>query len=74
MHILLRKVTGTNGANRRNKKLIIKSNTPLRPSKSKIKSTFIDNAENLDIDMLMYNFWRYLDLPLINFEIEIDFR
>ena len=67
-------VTGTNGANRRNKKLIKKSNTPFRLSKSKINNTFIDNAENLDIVMLMYNFWRYLDLPLINFEIELDLR
>ena len=67
-------VTGTNGANRRNKKLIKKSNTPFRSSKSKINNTFIDNAENLDIVMLMYNFWRYLDLPLINFEIELDLR
>ena len=46
-----RSVTGTNAANRRNKKLTFKNNAPFKCSISKIKNTFIDNAKNLDIVM-----------------------
>ena len=48
-------VTGTNNANRRNKKLIFKNNTPFRSCITKINNTFVDNAEDLDIVMPMYN-------------------
>ena len=48
-------VTGNNAANRRNKKLTFKNNAPLRPCISKISNTFINNAEDLDIVMSMYN-------------------
>ena len=48
-------VTCTNGANRRNKKLIFKNNAPSRIYTTKINNTFVDNAENLDIVMSMYN-------------------
>ena len=43
-------VTGTNGANRRNKNLIFKNNAPSRLFISKINNTFIDNEEDLDIN------------------------
>ena len=48
-------VTGTNNANRRNKKLIFKNNTPFRSCITKINNTFVDNAEDLDIVMPVYN-------------------
>ena len=52
---------GTDNANRRNKKLTSKNNAWFRSCISKISNTFIDNAENLDIVMLMYNFLEYSD-------------
>ena len=48
-------VTGTNNANRRNKKLTFKNNAPFRLSTSKINNIFIDNAEDLDFVMQVYN-------------------
>ena len=48
-------VTGTNNGNRRNKKLMFKNNAPFRSCISKINNTFIDNAEDFDIVMPMYN-------------------
>ena len=39
----------------RNKKLFFKNNVPFRSCKSKISRTFIDNIEDLDIVMPMYN-------------------
>ena len=47
-------VTDNNVANRRNKKL-----TLFKSSISKINNTFIDNAEDLDIAMLIYIFLEY---------------
>ena len=41
-------VTGTNNADRRNKKLTFKNNAPFRLYISKINNTFIDNLEDLD--------------------------
>ena len=41
-------VTGTNNANRRNKKLTFKNNAPFRLYISKINNTFIGNVEDLD--------------------------
>ena len=41
-------VTGTNGANRRNRMLNFKNNVPFRSCISKFNSTFIDNVEELD--------------------------
>ena len=52
-------VTGTNANNRRNKKLTFKNNAPFRSCISKINNTFIDNAEDLDIAMPMYNLLEY---------------
>ena len=47
--------TGTNNANRRNKKLTFKNNAPLRSYVSNINNTFIENAEDLDIAIPLYN-------------------
>ena len=52
-------VTGTNANNRRNKKLTFKNNAPFRSCISKINNAFIDNAEDLDIVMPMYNLLEY---------------
>ena len=54
-------VTGTNNANRRNKKLTFKNNAPFRSCITKINNTFIDNAEYIDIVMLMCNLLEYSD-------------
>ena len=48
-------VTDTNNANKRNKKLTCKNNAPFRSCISKIKNTFINNAEDLGIVMQIYN-------------------
>ena len=52
-------VTGTDNANRRNKKITLKNNAPFRSCISKINNTFIGNAEDLDIVMPMYNLLEY---------------
>ena len=54
-------VTGTNNANRRNKKLTFKNNSAFRSCTSKINNIFIDNAEDLDVVMLMYHRLEYSD-------------
>ena len=54
-------VTGTNNANRRNKNLTFKNNAPFKSCITKINNTFIDNAENLDVVMPMYNLLEYSD-------------
>ena len=64
MHIVVKgrvSVTGTNNANRRNKKLTFKNNAPFRSCISKINNTFVDNGEDLDIVMSMYNLLEYSD-------------
>ena len=48
-------VEGDNNAKKRNKKLTFKNNAPFRSCISKINNSFIDNAEDLDIVILMYN-------------------
>ena len=52
-------VRGNNGVNKRNKRLNFQNNAPFRSCTSKINNTFIDNAEDLDIVMLMYNLLEY---------------
>ena len=52
---------GDNDAKTRNKKLIFKNNAPFRSCISKINNNFIDNAEDLDIVMPMYNLLEYSD-------------
>ena len=54
-------VTGIDNANRRKKKLTLKNNAPFRSCISKISNTFIDNAEDLDIVMPVYNLLEYTD-------------
>ena len=46
---------------KRNKKLTFKNNAPFQSCISKINNTFIDNAEDLDIVMPMYNLLEYSD-------------
>ena len=48
-------VSGTNDTKKRNKKLTFKTNIPFRSYVSKVNNTFIDNAEDLNIVMPMYN-------------------
>ena len=48
-------VAGTNANNRTNEELTFKNNSPFRLCISKINSTIIDNAEDIDIVMSMYN-------------------
>ena len=41
--------------------LAFEKNPPFRSSISKIKSTFIDNGEDLDLSVPMYNLLEYSD-------------
>ena len=52
-------VEGDDHDKKRNKKLTFKNNAPFRSCISKINNTFIDNAEDLDIVMPMYNQLEY---------------
>ena len=52
-------VEGDNDGKTRNKKLIFKNKARFRSWISKINNTFIDNAEDLDIVMPMYNLLEY---------------
>ena len=45
--------------NRANKKSVFKNNTPFRSCISKTNNTFINDSEDLDIVMPMYNLLRY---------------
>ena len=46
---------GDNNANKRNKNFAFKNNAPFINCISKFNSVKIDNAEDLDVVMLMYN-------------------
>ena len=48
-------IKGTNDANKKNKKLTFKNNVPFSWCISKINNTSVDNAEDLNIVMPMYN-------------------
>ena len=48
-------VEGVDGNKKRDKKLSFKNNAPFRSCISKINNTFIDNTEDLDIVMTIYN-------------------
>ena len=50
---------GDNDANKRNTNLAFKNNAPLIKCISKINSVKIDNAEDLDVAMPMYNLLEY---------------
>ena len=54
-------VIGNNNANKRNKKLNFKNNALFTSCISKIDNTFVGNAEDFDIVMMMYNLLEYSD-------------
>ena len=60
MRILLWKaLEGNNNANKRNKNLVFKNNAPFINCITKINGIKIDNAENLDVVMPVYNLLEY---------------
>ena len=52
-------VRGTNDANKINKKLTFKNSVPFRSCISKFNNTFVENTEDLDIAMPIYNLLEY---------------
>ena len=52
-------VTGANNRNRRNEPFALKNNAPFTSCISKICNVLIDNAEDLDVVMPMYNLIEY---------------
>ena len=52
-------VTGENNNSRKNRTLAFKNNAPIISCISKIDDALIDNAEDLDIVMPMYNWIEY---------------
>ena len=54
-------VAGTNNVNKRNEKPTFKNNYPFRSCILKINNTFIDNPEDLDIVIPMYDLLAYSD-------------
>ena len=54
-------IEGTNENYQTNKELAFKDNAPFRWNKSNIKSTLVDNAEDLNIAMSIYYLLRYSD-------------
>ena len=54
-------VEGNNAKNREDIKLAFQNNALFKSCISKINNTFIGNAEDLDILMLMYNLLEYSD-------------
>ena len=52
-------VGGALNRNRKNRDVILKNNTPFISCISKINNTLIDNAEDLDVVMPMYNLLEY---------------
>ena len=62
MHIIVKgdiTLEGNNNANKRNKNLAFKNNAPFINCISKINGVKIDNAEDLDVVMPMYNLLEY---------------
>ena len=53
-------VAGNNNSNKRNKKVTFKINAPFKSCVLKI-NTFVGNAEDLEIVMLMHNSLEYSD-------------
>ena len=60
-NISVNNTAGSAAVNNTNKKLIFKNCTPFTNCISKINNTQIDNAEYIDIVMLMYNLIEYND-------------
>ena len=59
---------GTNDANKNNENLTFHNNAPCKSCISKINNIFLDNAQDLDIVMPMYNLLEYSD----NYSITSD--
>ena len=63
MHLIIQQLlTATNNANNNafaDKKLVSKNNTPFINCISKVNDVKIDNAEDLDVVMPMYNLLEY---------------
>ena len=57
--IIVRKATARNFIDTRNRFLAFKNNAPFTNCISKINNVLIDNAEDLDIVMPMYNLLEY---------------
>ena len=57
--IILRKITARNFIDTRNRFLAFKNNAPFTNCISKINSVLIDNAEDVDIVIPMYNLLEY---------------
>ena len=58
-YITLTKTKGTEITDIRNRFLAFKNNAPFTNCKSKVNNVLIDNAEDLDIVMSMYNLLEY---------------
>ena len=54
-------VTGTDNTNSRKKKLTFKNNAPFILRISKISNTFVDNVEDRDVVMQLYNLLEHSD-------------
>ena len=54
-------IEGTNANNRKDEKLTFKNNALFSSQISKTNDTFIANAEDLDVDIPMYNLLEYSD-------------
>ena len=52
-------VAGWSNASKKNRPLAFKNNAPFIGCISKINNTFIDNAEDLNVAMSLYNFLEY---------------
>ena len=52
-------VAGESNSSRKNRPLAFKNNAPFIGCISKINNTFIDNAEDLNVAMSLYNFLEY---------------
>ena len=62
-YIIVKETTSineTNNASRRNKNLTFKNSPLFRICISKINNTFIDNAEDFEVAMSMYNLLEYI--------------
>ena len=55
------RIRGTNNVNTGYKKLTLKNNAPYISFITKVNNTFIDNAEDLNIVMAIYNLLEYSD-------------
>ena len=54
-------VSGTYANNQTNKMIHFKNNAPFRSCISEINNTFIDNAEDFDIVIMLYNLLEFSD-------------